>query len=110
MQATKAAPAVAIIGALVAAPHAFSTSAQSASATTQGHQTGAAHEGAQVETANLDSFTTSATPATFRKELWPICRVGPNMPPGYGGGNGGNGGWQPNPYPWNNPFQQAPPD
>jgi hypothetical protein len=68
LQAGKAAPAVAIAGALVAAPqasHAFAASAKPTTATSQGYTTAAATtdaatkpQAAQVTAATLDSFAT----------------------------------------------------
>src|SRR5260370_18444099 len=63
VQAGKAAPAVAIAGALVAVPQAqqaFAATAQSVPVTTQLHEASAVHKGAQTHPPTLDSISPRA--------------------------------------------------
>jgi LysM repeat protein len=81
-QAGKAAPAVAIAGALVAIPtagHAFSASASTNTVTTQGHETQAgtaAHTGAQPQDATLDSVSTHSVTVASTAKARHAARVG----------------------------------
>jgi LysM repeat protein len=84
VQAGKAAPAVAIAGALVAAPqaqHALAASAKPATVTNQAHEAqsskaAAAHTGAQHQSATLDSVSTHAVTVASTVKARHAARVG----------------------------------
>jgi len=79
VQAGKAAPAVAIAGALVAVPQAqqaFAATAQSVPVTTQLHEASAAHKGAQTHPATLDSISTRAVTVANTAKARHAARVG----------------------------------
>jgi LysM repeat protein len=82
VQAGKAAPAVAIAGALVAAPQAqqaFASSAKPTTVTTQVHEATAAHaahKGAQTRAATLDSISTRAVTVANTAKARHAARVG----------------------------------
>jgi len=78
-QAGKAAPAVAIAGALVAVPQAqqaFAATAQSVPVTTQLHEASAVHKGAQARPATLDSISTRAVTVANTARARHAARVG----------------------------------
>jgi LysM repeat protein len=80
VQAGRAAPAVAIAGALVAVPgaqHAFAATAKPATVTTPVHEASTTHQGAQTPNAALDSITTHAVSVASTAKARHAARVGP---------------------------------